>query len=41
LEAQVQRLTQLLEQATRTAKRQAAPFSKGAPHGLRIDFGLA
>ena len=31
LEAQVQRLTQLLEQATRTAKRQAAPFSKGAP----------
>lgn len=31
LEAQVQRLTQLLEQAGRTAKRQAAPFSKGAP----------
>ncbi len=31
LEAQVQRLTRLLEQATRKAKRQAAPFSKGSP----------
>jgi transposase len=31
LEAQVARLSQLLEQATRTAKRQAAPFSKGLP----------
>ena len=31
LEAQVQRLTQLLEQATRASKRQAAPFSKGSP----------
>jgi transposase len=31
LEAQIARLTQLLEQATRTAKRQAAPFSKGSP----------
>ncbi|MDO8629838.1 MAG: hypothetical protein Q7R41_05045 [Phycisphaerales bacterium] len=31
LEAQVQRLTQLLEQATRATKRQAAPFSKGEP----------
>ena len=31
LEAQVVRLTQLLEQATRKGKRQAAPFSKGLP----------
>ena len=29
LEAQVVRLTQLLDQANRKAKRQAAPFSKG------------
>lgn len=31
LEAQVRRLTQLLEQSTRAGKRQAAPFSKGGP----------
>jgi transposase len=31
LEAQVQRLTHLLEQATRASKRQAVPFSKGEP----------
>ena len=31
LEAQVVRLAQLLEQATRKGKRQAAPFSKGLP----------
>jgi transposase len=31
LETQVQRLTALLEQAQRTNKRQAAPFSKGTP----------
>ena len=31
LEAQVVRLTQLLEQATGKGKRQAAPFSKGLP----------
>ncbi len=31
LEAQVARLTNLLEQATRKSKRQAAPFSKGSP----------
>jgi transposase len=31
LEAQVRRLTTLLEQAQRTGKRQAAPFSKGTP----------
>lgn len=31
LEARVAQLERLLEQATRTAKRQAAPFSKGAP----------
>jgi len=31
LEARVAQLERLLEQATRTAKRQAAPFSKGQP----------
>lgn len=31
LEARVAQLEKLLEQATRTAKRQAAPFSKGEP----------
>jgi len=31
LEARVAQLERLLEQATRTAKRQAAPFSKGRP----------
>lgn len=31
LETQVQKLTALLEQAQRTGKRQAAPFSKGTP----------
>ena len=31
LEARVAQLEQLLEQATRTAKRQASPFSKGPP----------
>jgi transposase len=31
LEAQVRKLTALLEQAQRTGKRQAAPFSKGTP----------
>src|SRR5579863_3902444 len=31
LRAQVERLTQLLEAATRSGKRQAAPFSKGPP----------
>jgi transposase len=31
LEARVAQLERLLEQATRTAKRQAAPFSKGPP----------
>lgn len=31
LEARVVKLTQLLEQAQRTSKRQAAPFSKGGP----------
>jgi transposase len=33
LEARVEQLTQLLEQSQRTAKRQAAPFSKGPPQG--------
>lgn len=31
LEARIAQLERLLEQVTRTAKRQAAPFSKGAP----------
>lgn len=31
LEAQVERLSRLLEEAIRSGKRQAAPFSKGAP----------
>lgn len=31
LEARIAQLERLLEQATRSAKRQAAPFSKGAP----------
>ena len=31
LETQVRKLTALLEQAQRTGKRQAAPFSKGTP----------
>jgi len=31
LEARIAQLERMLEQATRTAKRQAAPFSKGAP----------
>ncbi len=31
LETQVRKLTALLEQAPRTGKRQAAPFSKGTP----------
>ena len=31
LEAQVRKLTQMLEEATRATKRQAAPFSKGKP----------
>ena len=34
LRAQVERLTQLLEAATRSGKRQAAPFSKGAATGI-------
>ena len=33
LETQVLKLTALLEQAQRTGKRQAAPFSKGPPNG--------
>src|SRR5215469_4243285 len=31
LEAQVERLTRLLEQQQRAGKRQAAPFAKGSP----------
>jgi transposase len=31
LEAQVERLTRLLEQEHRAGKRQAAPFAKGLP----------
>jgi transposase len=31
LEAQVERLTRLLEKAQRNGKRQAAPFAKGPP----------
>jgi transposase len=31
LEAQVERLTRLLEQQQRTGKHQAAPFAKGPP----------
>jgi transposase len=31
LEAQVERLTRLLEQQHRAGKRQAAPFAKGPP----------
>ena len=47
LEAQVLKLTQLLEQAQRATKRQAAPFSKGPPKenpktpGRRVPSGRA